>query len=343
MFGIFNIGEFAIGRNGLFSLLLLALIAVSLPVSFMSGSVALSVGDFSAFLEGNASALADTIFGGIRAPRIALALINGFALGLAGAAVQGLMRNPLAEPGLLGAANAAALGAVVMIYLGLVGTLSYAVPLAAAGAALVSVILLIGFAGQGVSSLRLILAGLAVSALAGAGISLALNLSPNVFAALEIAFWLLGAVENRSWLHVALAAPGFVLGCALMLVAGRALDALSLGEEVAASLGVHMARVRLIIALGMALAVGSVVAVTGVIGFVGLLAPHLIRPWCGHLPSRSLLPSGLMGALVLLWADTLVRVLPTQTELKLGVVTAFLGVPMLIYLLRYKILVAEQG
>ena len=191
------------------------------------------------------------LFEQIRGPRIVLAAMTGFVLGLAGAAVQGLFRNPLAEPGLLGASNGAALGAVMVIYSGLATTLSFAVPLAAALMALLSVLILLALAGKGASSLRLILAGFAVSAFAGAGIALALNLSPNYFAALEIAFWLLGAVENRSWLHVALAAPGAVLGCLLMWRAARPLDGLSLGEEVARSLGINMARLRLQISIGL--------------------------------------------------------------------------------------------
>lgn len=307
-------------------------------MSFLAGAVSVPPSALVDLVLGEQSGFAEIVLGSIRAPRIALAILIGFALGLAGACIQGLLRNPLAEPGLLGASNAAALGAVMVIYLGLAGTLSFAVPIAAAGGALLSVLLLLKFAGSGASSLRLILAGFALSALAGACISLALNLSPNAFAALEIAFWLLGALENRSWTHAWFALPGLALGCALMLRAGRGIDALSLGTEVAQTLGVNLTRLRVLIALGLALAVGSAVAVAGVIGFVGLLAPHFVRPFTGHLPSRSLLPAGLVGALILLLADTLVRLVPTQMELKLGVVTAFLGVPFLLYLLKRDVL-----
>jgi iron complex transport system permease protein len=223
---------------------------------------------------------------------------------------------------------------VIAIYLGLASTVSYWVPLASAVMALVSVAALMAVAGQGASSLRLILAGFAVSAFAGAGIALALNLSPNYFAALEIAFWLLGAVENRSWLHVHMALPGAVLGCLLMASTARSLNALALGEEVAQTLGLAMRNLRARIAVGLALAIGAVVSVTGVIGFVGLVAPHLVRPYCGHMPSRSLLPSALLGAILLVLADTAVRAIPTGTELKLGVLTAFFGVPLLLLLLR---------
>jgi iron complex transport system permease protein len=316
--------------------LLLSVLALSAAASLWIGDIGVPASAIWAWLSGDEGAQAGfyaILFEQIRGPRIVLAALTGFVLGLSGAAIQGLFHNPLAEPGLLGASNGAALGAVVVIYLGLASTLSYAVPLAAAGCALLSVLILLALAGRGASSLRLILAGFAVSAFAGAGIALALNLSPNFFAALEIAFWLLGAVENRSWLHVGLAVPGAAVGCALMLATGRALDALALGEEVARSLGISLTRLRLQISIGLALAVGAVVSVTGVIGFIGLLAPHLVRPLTGALPSKTLLPSALVGAIMLVLADSLIRLIPTVTELKLGVLTAFLGVPLLLVLL----------
>ncbi len=313
--------------------LLFALIAAS-AISMLAGDARILPIDIGRWLIGVGDPLSATILGEIRAPRIALAAFTGFVLGLAGAAVQAFLRNPLAEPSLLGASNCAALGAVTVIYLGLTGTLSYAVPLAACLSALVSVILLLIFAGRGVSSLRLILAGFAVSALAGAGISLVLNLAPNAFAALEIAFWLLGGVENRNWNHVYLALPGGVLGSLLLVWRARGLDALVLEEDVARSLGVNLDAMRLRLAFGLALGVGSVVAVTGVIGFIGLVAPHLVRPFTGHMPSRTLVASGLLGAIILVFADAFIRIVPTQMELKMGVVTAFLGVPMLLYLIR---------
>ena len=316
------------------TLALTVLLVMASVFSLFWGGVAVAWGEVAAWVVGEAAATPALILGEIRAPRIVLAALTGFVLGLSGAAIQGLLRNPLAEPSLLGASNAAALGAVGVIYLGLTGTLSLAVPLAAGAMALGSVLLLILFAGRGVSSIRLILAGFAVSALAGAGIALVLNLSPNVFAALEIAFWLLGAVENRSWAHVALALPGSLLGCALLLSDARALDKLTLGEDVAASLGANLRALRLRVSAGLAVAVGSVVAVTGVIGFVGLMSPHLARALVGQSPAQSLLPSGLLGALILVLADTFIRAVPTAAELKLGVVTAFLGVPVLLYLLR---------
>ncbi len=317
-------------------------VCLVLLASLLSGEVGLSLTELWRGLLDGGDTLAAIIIWDIRLPRTVLAAVTGFGLGVAGAAAQGLLRNPLAEPGILGAANAAALGAVIAIYLGLAGTVSFWVPFAAISGALISVVLLLALAGEGVSSLRLILAGFAISALAGAGIALALNLSPNMFAALEITFWLLGAVENRSWGHVFIALPGFVVGVALIWANRRALDALALGEDVARSLGVAFRRLRMSMTLGISFVVGSLVAATGVIGFIGLLAPHLVRPVTGALPSRSILPSGLLGAMLLLAADSLIRLLPTQSELKLGVVMAFLGVPLLLYLLRRETLVQDM-
>lgn len=315
------------------NLSLLGTLVVAVLASLMIGDVATGLSALLAWLGGDDGVYA-ILFETVRAPRIILCALTGFVLGLAGAAIQGFLRNPLAEPGLLGASNGAALGAVIVIYAGLASTVSVAVPLAAAVTALASVVLLMAVAGQGASSLRLILAGFAVSAFCGAGIALALNLSPNHFAALEIAFWLLGAVENRSWLHVSVALPGALIGCGFILATAKNLDALALGEEVAQSLGVGMGRVRAQLAIGLALAIGAVVSVTGVIGFVGLVAPHLVRPFCGHMPSRTLLPAALAGAIMLVLADTAIRAIPTMVELKLGVLTAFLGVPLLLWLLR---------
>jgi iron complex transport system permease protein len=215
----------------------------------------------------------------------------------------------------------------------LTGTLSFAVPLMASAGALISVVLLFILAGQRGDTLRLILAGFAISAFAGSGISLTLNLSDNYFAALEITYWLLGSLENRSWSHVGLVLPLILIGCGMMLSVGKQLDALILGDDTAFSLGTNIMRIRVQLAFGMALAIGGAVAVAGVVGFVGLVAPHIIRPFFGYMPSRALLPSAILGSILLVAADLLIRLLPTMTELKLGVVTALLGVPFFIYLL----------
>jgi iron complex transport system permease protein len=303
--------------------------------SLALGTVALSPARVVAALAGGGDPVARTIVLELRLPRAVIGLAVGAILGLAGAALQGYLRNPLAEPAVLGTSNAAALGAVAALYFGLAQWHAAALPLLAIGAGLLSLLLLFALAGRSESPLTLILAGIAISTLAGAGISLALNLSPNPFAAMEIMTWLLGSIENRSAAHVWIALPCILAGGALLLVDGHALDALSLGEDGARALGFDLKRTRLRLMLGVAIGVGGAVAVSGAIGFVGLIVPHLLRPFTDRSPSAVLVPSILGGAVLLTLADVLVRLVPTTSELKLGVVTAFLGVPVfLVYLLR---------
>jgi iron complex transport system permease protein len=269
----------------------------------------------------------------LRAPRAILAILIGAILGLAGAALQGLLRNPLADPAVIGTSNCAALGAVIVLYFGLAKSVSLALPLAAVACALVGLAALIPVARRGEGPSTLILAGVAVSTIAGSGVSLALNLAPNPFAVTEIAFWLLGSLADRSFQHVMLALPLILIGAALIASQARALDGLALGEDAARSLGFELDRVRLVLVIGVALGVGAAVAVSGAVGFVGLIAPHLVRPFTDGRPSQTLAPSALAGAALLSLADLLVRVTPTQTELRLGVVTAFLGAPVFIAIL----------
>lgn len=310
-------------------ILVLALFVASLAV----GPAWLPPATVLAALLGRASAAANLIVVDIRLPRALLGLLIGGTLGLSGAAMQGLLRNPLAAPSLFGAPAAAAFGAVAAISLGWVDALSLALPIAAIASALVSVGLLLLVAGPRASLLVLILAGLAISSLAGAGTSLALNLAPNPFAALEIAFWLLGSIEDRSFRHVLIALPFLAAGSALLIVDARAFRALTLGEEAAASLGFDLARVRLRVVAGVAAAVGAGVAVAGSIAFVGLVAPHLMRPLVKYDPGRLLLPATLSGAALLLGADIVVRLIPSQGEIRVGVVTALIGAPFFIGLI----------
>jgi iron complex transport system permease protein len=286
----------------------------------------------------------DALFGGgsdvqqiivreIRLPRAILALAIGAILGLSGAALQGLLRNPLASPSLFGAPQSAAFGAVLMISLGWADVRSWALPVAGITMAFLSVFVLLGIAGRNAGLLLLILAGLAISSLAGAATALVMNLSPNPFAALEIAFWLLGSLEDRSFRHVTLALPFIVAGAVILMSQRSAFRALSLGEETAQSLGVHVSRLRLLVILGVALGVGGAVAVTGTIGFIGLIAPHLMRPIIGHDPARLLIPSALTGSALLLAADIAVRIIPSTTDIKVGVLTSIIGVPFFLYLI----------
>ncbi|HUD30132.1 MAG TPA: iron ABC transporter permease [Novosphingobium sp.] len=303
--------------------------------SMSLGPVALSESRILAALTGHGDAIAQAILFELRLPRTLVGLLVGAMLGLAGAVLQGYLRNPLAEPSVLGASNSAALGAVAAIYFGIADWNVVMLPLLSITSGLVALGLLFALSGRSESPLTLILAGIAVSTLAGAGISLALNLSSNPFAAMEIMAWLLGSIENRTMEHVWIALPCALLGMGLLLYDPRALDALALGEDGARSLGVDLRRTRRRLLLGLAIGVGGAVAVSGSIGFIGLIVPHLVRPLTDRSPSTVLLPSLLGGAILLVGADILVRLIPTASELKLGVVTAFLGVPVfLVHLLR---------
>ncbi|MEO3389434.1 iron ABC transporter permease [Mesorhizobium sp. CAU 1741] len=268
----------------------------------------------------------------IRLPRALLGLMIGATLGLSGAVLQGYLRNPLAEPGLLGVSASASLGAVVAIYTGLSAAFPLGLPLAALAGALLAVLLVRAMAGPGGGTLTIILAGIAISAFAGAMTSLALNLSPNPFAALEIVFWMLGSLSDRSMVHLWLAAPFMLAGWVMLAMLARPLDLLTLGEDAAASLGVDMRRLQFLAIVGTAASVGAATAVAGAIGFVGLVVPHVLRPLVGALPSRLLPASALGGACVLLTADIAVRVLAPERDLKLGVLTAIVGAPFFLWL-----------
>ena len=317
------------------TLALLALTVVAAVGSLAIGAVSLEPERVVAALLGRGDEIAATIVLELRLPRMILGLLVGAMLGLAGAALQGYLRNPLAEPSVLGASNAAALGAVAALYFGLAQLHPLLLPGLAILTGLIALAILFALSGRSESPLTLILAGIAVGTLAGAGISLALNLSPNPFAAMEIMSWLLGSLENRSFEHVWLALPCVIAGGVLLLWDGRALDALTLGEDGARALGVDLGRVRLRLLLGVAIGVGGAVAVSGAIGFVGLIVPHLLRPFTDRSPSAVLVPSAIGGALLLTMADLGVRLIPSTEELKLGVVTAFCGIPVfLIHLMR---------
>jgi len=314
---------------GLLGLMVLVLTLASIAVGYAPFDVTAAAGDLLA----RRATLPALVLWELRLPRALLGGLVGFSLGLTGAAMQGYLRNPLADPGILGISSAAALGAVGVFYGGFAASLSLALPLGGIAGAAVAALALNLVAARGGTTLGLILAGVALSSLAGAMTALALNLSPNPYAALEIVFWLMGSLADRSMDHVWLCLPLMAVGWGLMLSTARALDALTLGEDTAASLGFHLVSVRLLLVTGAALAVGSGVAVSGAIGFVGLVVPHLVRPLVGARPGASLWPSGLAGAALVLAADLGVRLLATRPELKLGVVTALVGAPFLIVLL----------
>lgn len=315
--------------------LLTALLLICAVASLAAGPAAIPTSQIFHDLFSLDSSAAALVVQEIRLPRTLLGALVGATLGLSGAALQGLLRNPLAEPGLIGVSGGAAFGAVVMFYSGFAIAFPLALPLGGMAGALVASVALYALAGRDSSILTLILAGIAINSLASALTALALNLAPSQFAALEIAFWLLGSVADRTYQHIVLVLPFMVVGWLFLLSTGRALDALTLGEETAVSLGFDMRGVQLRMVLGITLAVGAAVAVSGGIAFVGLVVPHLLRPFVGHQPSRLLPASALGGAALLLVSDIVVRLFPAGPELKLGVVTALIGAPFFLFLVLH--------
>lgn len=269
----------------------------------------------------------------IRLPRLLLGIEVGAALGIAGAALQGLLRNPLAEPGLIGVSASAGLGAVIAFYFGFAALSPYALPAMAMAGALVATGIVLAVAARDGGSLTLILAGIALSSLAVALTSLAMNLAPNPYAVTEMLLWLMGSLKDRTPADALTAFPFILAGGGLLLATGRGLNALALGEDAARSLGIDLARLRLAVVGGSAAAVGAAVAVSGSIGFVGLVVPHLLRPLVGHEPGRLLLPSALGGAVLVTMADLASRLIPTAQEVMLGVLTSLVGAPFFLFLI----------
>lgn len=305
--------------------LAVAVTTASLFVGYASVNVNEAIGDVLAGRE----TIATLVLIDLRLPRALLGATIGFTLGVAGAAMQGLFRNPLADPGIVGVSGGAALGAVVMFYSGLAGLFILALPIGGILGAILSALLLYGIAGRGAGTKTLILAGVTINSFTAALTTLALNLSTNPYAAYEVMFWLMGSLVDRSLPQLALVIGPMIAGWILLLSSSRALDALSLGEETATSLGFDLDRLRIKLVAGTALAVGAAVAVSGAIGFLGLVAPHIMRPFVQNRPGQLMLASGLTGASGLVLADIGVRLLPFTPELHLGVVMALIGAPFL--------------
>jgi len=302
---------------------LVLLLAVAIPLSLLTGRV---------WLDPWTTPNAAVILGELRLPRALLAVTVGGGLGAAGAAMQGYLRNPLADPGLFGVAPGAALGAVVSLLFGYAAS-AWLLPLFALAGAAGAMLLLALIAGRAGGIALFTLAGMMIASLAGALTSLAISLAPNAFATDQIVVWLMGALTDRTWADVALSAPLTLAGVAVLRLAGRDLDALTLGEAVARSLGVSLGRLQVLLVAGIGLTVGSGVAVAGVIGFVGLVVPHLVRPLTDRRPSSLIVPSALAGALLVLLADCVCRVLPLVTELRLGIALSLIGAPFFLHLL----------
>lgn len=314
--------------NPILAIACLGLLLLSLGI----GAIPLSLPDIITAIFAGSDTPNHIIITEIRLPRALAALIVGAALGMSGAALQGLLRNPLAEPGVLGISASAAFGATTALYFGFAALSPLIIPLSAIGTALFATALMsiAAMRARGVSSL--ILVGVGLSSVAGALMSLLLNFAPNPFSLADMVRWLLGSVANRSYTELAYSVPLIALGCILLLAIRRPLSALTLGEEAAHGLGVKLKRTRLFTIVGAGIATGASVALAGAIGFVGIAAPHLVRPFVGYDPGRALIPSALLGAMLVLAADLIVRTLPTPVELQLGVIIAILGAPMFIWI-----------
>lgn len=307
-------------------LTLLGLLALFSALSVMVGRVWIPLNQLTGLHDSRWLIITE-----LRIPRTLLGIAVGGALGLSGAVLQGYTRNPLADPGVLGVSSTAALGAVLTIYLNL--TTPWMLPAFAMTGAAVGVALLVLVAGPAGEAVSFVLAGAILTIMATAGTELALSLAPNPWASAEITSWIMGSLADRSMVDVGAVAPFILIGGAILLTTGPALDALTLGETGARALGVSLRRTQVLVALGVGLACGAAVAATGVIGFVGLITPHLVRRAAGARPSRLLIPSALAGADLLLAADILVRLTPAANELHVGVAMAALGAPFFLALL----------
>lgn len=312
------------------SLALAGLAAIA--AACLLGTVPLPLPRLVAALTGGGDPGDAVVVWAIRLPRAIAAFVVGLALGASGAALQGLLRNPLAEPGVLGVSAAAALTATLALYWGVAESFAWAMPVASVAGALAATALIAAVALRTSSATTLILVGVGVSSFAGALMALLLNLAPNPFTLADMVNWTLGTVANRSFADIGLAAPFLLTGSVLLWISRRGLSVLSLGEEAAAGMGLDLRRQRLAVVIGAGLATGGAVAIAGAIGFVGIVAPHLVRPLVGHDPARSLVPSALLAGLFLVLADIGVRLLPTEGELKLGVVAALVGAPLFVWI-----------
>lgn len=306
-----------------------ALVAVA--AACLLGATPLPIDRLLAALAGVGTAGDVTVIWSIRLPRAAAAWLTGFALGLSGAALQGLLRNPLAEPGVLGVSATAALAATIALYYGL-AVAAPVLPLAAIAGALVATALLALAAARTDTVLTLLLIGIGLTSFTGALMALLMNFAPNPFTLADMINWMMGSVANRSFADLAVSGPFLAAGAVLLLASRRGLSALTLGEEAAAGIGLDLPRQRLLVVLGAGLATGAAVAIAGAIGFVGIVAPHLVRPHVDFDAGRVLLPAGLLGGVLLTVSDILVRLLPTAAELKLGVVAALIGAPVFVWI-----------
>ncbi len=315
--------------NGLLAACLLIIGFLSLFI----GTADIAAMDILSALTGNADNTTEIIILELRLPRILLGILAGATLGLSGAALQGLLKNPLADPGVIGVSATAGLGAVIAIYFGLSAIFPLSIQILSMAGALLATLILSFISNRDSSVLTLILAGIGISSLATAAISLAMNFAPNPMSLQDMIMWLLGSLENRTLGDIAMAGPFIIGGWLILRGVGQGLDASSLGEDTAQTLGINLKRLRMKVIVGSAISVGATVSVCGAIGFVGLVVPHMVRSLIGHAPGRLLVPSALLGAIILTIADLLTRLPVGHGQLRLGVVTAFVGSPLFLYII----------
>ena len=312
--------------------LLVAASVTSILMGLLIGPTNLGVARTLAVLTGSGTSTDTLILLEIRLPRALAAWMVGALLGLSGAALQGLLRNPLAEPGVLGVSATASLFATVAIYYGLTSLNAFLLPVAAIAGAMTATALLAVVAIRLSSVVTLILVGVGLSSLAGALMSLLLNLAPTPFTLSDMVNWTLGSVANRGINDLLLAAPFMILGGIALVLSAPGLTAMTLGDDVASTLGVELPKVRNRVVLGAGLCTGAAVSIAGAVGFVGIIAPHLVRRFVHYDPARTMLPAALLAGTILVLADLLIRLIPTTTELRLGVVAALIGAPVFIYI-----------
>ena len=319
--------------NSRYLIALLLLLSINAILSAcLFGSTPMGLARFFAVLTGSGAAGDSIVLWDIRLPRALSAYLVGAALGLSGAALQGLLRNPLADPGVLGVSATASLAATFTLYYGFAVLSIVILPLAAIAGALVATAFLSIAALRLGSVITLILVGVGISSFAAALMALLMNFAPNPFSLFDMVNWMLGTVANRSFNDIALAAPGILLGFIILCYCRRGLSALTLGEEAAAGIGLNLKRTRLLVVVGAGICTGAAVSLAGAVGFVGIIAPHLVRPWVKYEPGETLLPAALLAGLILVLADIVIRILPTETELKLGVMAALIGAPAFIWI-----------
>ncbi len=319
-------------KSGHFLIVLVLACLTAILAACLLGSTPMGLSQVIAALLGQSTDADNIVVWEIRMPRALAAFVVGAALGTSGAALQGLLRNPLAEPGVLGVTATSSLFATFALYYGLAASSPFLLPVYAIAGALAATALLAVAAIRIKSVVTLILIGVGLSSFSASLMSLLLNLAPNPFSLADMMNWLLGSVANRSFLDLQTTVPFIALGLAILFVTRRGLSALTLGDEAASGVGLNLHRQRIAVVLGAGLATGAAVALAGAIGFVGIVAPHIVRPFVNYDPARSLLPSGLLAGLILVLADIAVRLMPTTTELKLGVVAALIGAPAFIWI-----------